>query len=73
MPDEKKKDTHYTKEAMERRMNEYKERNEEYEETVPLVSFFQKRGIEVVTVKAEMPEAEQKKIILETIEKVLLQ
>ncbi len=70
MPEEKKKDTHYTKEGMDRRLQEYKDRNDEAQENPPLVSFFEKRGVEVVTLKVEDAESDQQKIILETIEKV---
>eukprot|EP01022_Parablepharisma_sp_SALTPOND_P003653 TRINITY_DN1149_c0_g1_i1.p1 TRINITY_DN1149_c0_g1~~TRINITY_DN1149_c0_g1_i1.p1 ORF type:complete len:1845 (+),score=209.38 TRINITY_DN1149_c0_g1_i1:7722-13256(+) len=69
MPEDKRKDTHYTKEGMDRRMQEYKDRNTDPQQN--LVGFFQKRGVEILTINADLPEAEQQAVLLDFIEKVL--
>jgi hypothetical protein len=70
MPEEKKENTHYTKEDMVRRLEEYKTRSDESQENTAPVSFFNKRGIEVLRQGVELPEEEQAKSILDFIEKV---
>ena len=70
--EEEKKGTHYTAEEMERRLKDYRDRNDEAQGVIPLISFFQKRGIEVLTIKIETPEPEQHKAIEEFLEKVYL-
>ena len=70
IPEEQKKDTHYTKEGMDRRMKEYKDRNDEAQGNIPLINFFKKRGIDVLILKAESVETEQQKAAEEYLEKV---
>jgi len=71
MPEEKKKDSHYNTEGMTRRLKEYKDRNDENNGIIPLAKFFEKRNIEVLTIKAEINEEITKKTILDCIEKVI--
>lgn len=71
MPEEKKTDTHYNKEEMARRLEEYKARSDESQENAAPVAFFAKREIEILRQPVDVPEDEQAKSILELIEKVL--
>ena len=72
LSEEEKKDPHLTEEGMARRLKEYADRNDEEQGNPPAVSFFKKRGIEVLEIKTEEPEAEQQKKIQEYLEKVRL-
>ena len=63
-PEEKKKGTHYDEAGMARRMQEYKDRNDESQGNPPLATFFEKRGIQVLVIKGEAPEKEQQKLII---------
>ena len=72
MPEEKKENTHYNKEDMTRRLEEYKARSDESQENVAPASFFNKRGIEILRQGIEAPEEEQAKSILDFIEKVYI-
>ncbi len=70
IPEEQRKGTHYTPEEMERRLQEYKDRNDESQGYQPVVAFFQKRGIEVLTLKAEQPEPKLQRQVQDFLEKV---
>ena len=70
IPEEKKANTHYNQEDLTRRLEEYKMRHDEAQGAIPLISFFTKRQIEVLTQAADTPEADIAKSILDYIEKV---
>lgn len=69
MPEEKKKGTHWDEEGMARRLQEYKDRNDESQGNPPVVSFFEKRGVQALVVKGEDAEKDQQKAIETYLEK----
>jgi adenylate kinase len=54
---------------MTRRLQEFKDRNDESQGNLPLQSFFEKRGVQLLVIKADDPEADQKKSVEAYLEK----